>query len=189
MVRIKGRFKSEVTEDYQRLCSTARQLIPMSLEECSRLAGVSRTMLSRYLAGDAALDVHDLANLLRVLGLNTADLIIYAWIGQPPGLPFDLEQAWKKQGRLDPASENGDEVLAGLDACLRDHKVPRTSIPVMLGWEAVKPSGTMGRYFKGKTPFGWQRVLQVLHLAGIQPGEFARRYLEPTRSSQEAASA
>lgn len=188
MVRIKGRFADQVAEDYQRICLTVRNLLPMSLPKHSKLSGINSSTLGGFVSGNIVMDVHDLAAILRVAGLNTADLLLYAWQGQPPSLPLDLELQWKA-GTLETAPENGDEVLVAIDACLRDHKLPRTSIPLILGWERVKPSGTMGRYLTKKIPFGWQRVLQVLHLADIQPAEFAERYLTATGQGRESATA
>jgi hypothetical protein len=122
------------------------------------------------------LDTRDLARILRVAGLTTANLLIYTWHGQPPSLPIDLETQFQT-GTVEPPTDDGSEVLAALRQCLQDHKIVQGTIPRALGWEARDRSATMGRYLGGGVPLLWVRLLQILRLVGFDPGTFAEQYL------------
>jgi|GEM_PF-2134072 len=183
MVTIKGRFADQVRRDYRRICLSTRSLLPMSLRQAAELSGIHESTLSAFLNTKDVLDTRDLARILRVAGLTTADLLIFTWSGQPPSLPIDLETRFQT-GTLEAPADNGSEVLTALRQCLQDHKIVLGTIPRALGWETRDRSATVGRYLRGDVPLSWVRLLQILHLVGIEPGAFAEQYLQDSAQAR-----
>lgn len=183
MVTIKGKYREQVRRDYRRICLATRSLLPMSLRQAGALSGIHESTLSALVSGKDVMDTGDLARILRVAGITTGDLLTYTWTGQPPSLPIDLQTEFEA-GTLQPPEEDGTEVLAALRRCLQDHQIAAGTIPLALGWETRERSSTVGRYLRGEVPLSWVRLLQILHLIDIDPGEFAQDYLPHARAER-----